>query len=150
DRVYNPDRQSIPTVLRQTFQDSGIEINFVGFRWAEGEEAQARRQFETIEELPVAGKFYSVGNARALTAALDRAMKPRLRYRVVQEDNVLPPNMPAAGLSITPPGANDRWFPGGLLPGGYKVEVDSGRRVRQNITLKRGDLLLLELVARGG
>src|SRR6185437_11093796 len=131
DREYNPDRQSIPAVLRQTFQDSGIEINLVGFRWAEGEEVQARRQFSVIEKLPVAGEFYSVTDTRALTTTLDRAMRPRLRYRVVQDDNVLPPNMPSGGLSITPPDANDRWFPGGLPPAGYKVEVHSGRRLRQ-------------------
>src|SRR4029079_2721588 len=73
----------------------------------------------------------------------------RLRYWVDREDHEKLAEVPAEGLELSLPGANDRWyrFPDSLPPGGYKMRVDTNRRLLQNVIVNRGDLLLLSLGA---
>jgi len=153
DAEWNPGgKKSIPTALREAFGRSDIEINVIGYRVADpAEEEAARQQFKVIEELPRPGKFYSVKQAADLNAVLEGALRKRLRCWVEGEDNILVLGMAADGLDVSPPGADDRWLPAGLAPGGYQVVVEARDRPRKDVAFDRGDLLLVKLAetARG-
>jgi hypothetical protein len=151
DREFNPTRKDIPTALRDAFWDSGIEVNVVGFKVVDTEEAQARKQFQAVAELPAAGKFYTVNETGVLAAVLDRALRQRLRYWVETQENVPAAGMPEAGLDVSRSGASDQWFQAGLDPRLYKLRVQADRRLETTLAIDRGDLLLVNLtsLARG-
>src|SRR5207237_4113194 len=88
DRELNPGKKSIPVVLREAFQSSGIVLNIVGFKVEDAEEEKAKEQFQVIEDLPLPGKFFTVTDGRELAATLERAMKQALRCRMDRSDNV--------------------------------------------------------------
>ncbi len=147
DAVMNPKKQDIPTVLRREFQGAGIELNVVGFKVSSREEAQARKQFQVVEHLFPPGKFCTVGQSETLAAALDSALRQRLRYWVEQYDGRPAAGMPAAGLEVSRGEANDQWIPDGLVPGGYTVRGHASQVLQKPIAVGRGDLLLLRLAA---
>jgi hypothetical protein len=142
-------KKSIATALQEEFQDSGIVVNVVGFKFpTKEEEDRARQQFQVLEKLTPPGRFYATNEAGKLAAELREAMRQRLRYWIDREDHERIPEVPAEGLELSS-GGNDRWFrfPDSLPPGGYKVRVDTTRRLLQNVIVNRGDLLLLNLGA---
>jgi hypothetical protein len=151
DNRFGKDKKtdkSIATTLREAFQDSGITVNVVGFKFESKEEEDlARRQFKVLETLTPPGRFFATNEAGKLAAQLREAMRQRLRYWIDREDNEKLPEIPETGLELSARG-NDRWyrFPESLPPGGYKKRVDTNRRVLQNVIVNRGDLLLLDLV----
>lgn len=147
DRALNPDQKDIPSFLRETFKDSGISVNIIGFKAGE-EEAAARKQFQVIEELPTPGHYYTVNETRELAATLALALRQRLHYGVETEENLPVLSRFERGLDMGEPGGSDQWFPGVLAPGGYKVWAQADRRVEATIALGRGDRLLLNLTAR--
>jgi hypothetical protein len=149
DRALNPARKDIPTVLREAFHDSGIVLHVVGFKVESREEAKAQEQFKVVEDLPLPGKFSTVTESRELAGVLERALRQRLHYWVDRADNVAAAGLPAAGLEVSPAGANDQWPAGGLAPGGYQVRVHAHHPLRKSLILDRGDLLLVRLVAGG-
>ena len=140
--------KSIETTLRDAFQDSGIVVNVVGFKFDSREEEDlARSQFKVLETLTPPGQFFATNEAGKLAAQLREAMRQRLRYWIDREDNEKLPEIPDSGLELSAGSGNDRWyrFPESLPPGGYKMRVDTNRRVLQNVIVNRGDLLLLNL-----
>ena len=142
--------KSIATTLHDAFQDSGITVNVVGFKFVSKEEEDlARRQFKVLETLTPPGRFFATNEAGKLAAQLREAMRQRLRYWIDREDNEKLPEIPDTGLELSSGSSNDRWyrFPESLPPGGYKMRVDTNRRVLQNVIINRGELLLLNLVA---
>ena len=50
-------------------------------------------------------------------------------------------------MNVSRVGANDQWFPGPLLPGGYTIQLLSDKRRTKSFELNRGDLLLVTLSA---
>ena len=88
DRELNPDGLDVPTFLTQTFRDSGIVVNVVGYKFADGEERKAEDQFKVVEKLPLPGKFVSVHQEPAVATVLDRSLRQGLRYWVDGADNV--------------------------------------------------------------
>lgn len=145
DSFANPHKTPIPIAIRALFQDSGIEVNIVGYKVVGPEAERARAQFRVIEELPIPGKFYEVNDAANLASVLSKAMGHRLRYWVEGEDNVLVSGTPSQGLTTSRIGANDRWFAPALAPGGFKLVIDPLRRQSRNIALNNGDLLIVQL-----
>ena len=97
-----------------------------------------------IEALPIPGKFYEVNEAGELADALSKALRPSLRASVETVGNV-----PFRPLSVGSTGADWRWSEPGLPPGGYRLVARAGERVEREITLNRGDLLLVQLAERG-
>ncbi len=151
NRFERPDKagkkKSIATALRQGFKDSGIGINVVGFKFpSKEEEDRARAQFRVLEELTPPGRFYATNEAAKLSADLQLAVRQRLRYWIDREDNEKLRDFPEAGLEPRA-GDNDIWFrfPDTQTAAGYKMRVDTDRRVLQNVVVNRGDLLLLNL-----
>jgi hypothetical protein len=145
DTLWNPRKTPIPLAIRAAFENSGIEVNIVGYKVVGQEAERARAQFKVIEQLPVPGKFYEVNEAQALAGVLGKAMGRRLRYWVEGQDNVLVAGLPSEGLITTPVGANDHWFAPALAPGGYKLVIDPIRRQERCLAFNHGDLLVVQL-----
>lgn len=145
DRELNPNKLSIPAFLTETFRDSGIVVNMVGYKVVDREQKKAEEQFKVVEKLPLPGKFVTVNEARQLAATLDLSLRQSLRYWVDSEVNV-PLSAALAGVEVTPLGANNQWYPGGLNPGAYKVRVQTNRRLEKGVVIGSGDLLLVNLV----
>ncbi len=149
DQELNPNKIDIPTFLTQTFRDSGIVVNMVGYKVVNAEMKRAEQQFKVIEKLPLPGKWVTVSESKELAGILERAMRQQLRYFVDREDNVPLPNQ-NGGTEVSLLGANDQWFPHGLKPRGYKVRVLTDRRLEKDIAIRPADLLLVDLLTRDG
>jgi hypothetical protein len=145
DKEYNPKKKDIPTFLTETFRDSGIILNIVGYKVVNQEEKQAEAQFKVIESWPLPGMFVTVSDVKALGDSLGNALSQSLHYWVDREDNVPVPG-PKGGVDVSALGANDQWFPSGLPPALYKLRVHTDQRLIRNIAIARGDLLLVNLV----
>ena len=150
DSVYNPTRKPVSTFLFDSFADSQIEVNIVGFKVIDDEEEAARRQFDVVSKFPVPGQWYSIDRAESLTATLDKAIKQKLRYRLETTHNEPAPGMPSAGLDISRLGQNNQWYPGGLDAGVYELLLRGVVGPKSNVLLGGGDLLLVELTSTGG
>jgi hypothetical protein len=145
DAQFNPDKKSIPAMLQEKFQDSGIAVHIVGFRIPGKEIQTAHAQFKEIEDLKPPGKFYTVNDAAELAAALSKATRQRLAYWIDRQDNAPVAGVPEGGLDVTVQGANDQWFPGGLDPGGYKVRLNTPQAMHKSVVIDLGDLLLVQI-----
>lgn len=143
------DKPDIATALRSAFDGTGIAVNIVGFKVVQEEAVHAQRQFSVVESFDPPGKFVTVDQADSLASALDAALQQRLRYKIETYDNLPLADLPPAGLDISTTGSGDRWFPGGLKPGNYRLRV-AGDRAAVDATINRGDLLLLQLGESAG
>lgn len=143
DAEYNPEKKDIPTLLEENFRS--IQIDFIGFKISDAEEAKAREQFQVIEQLPIPGHFYSVKDSAKLIAALRNALPQKLRYWVDRADNRPLFGKQNSGLDVSVDGENDQWIPGGLPPGNYQVRVYTDQRLTARFALSQSDLLLMEL-----
>lgn len=148
DKELNPHQLPIPVYLTQAFRDSGIVLNIISYKPTGEEQKEAEAQFKVVEKLPLPGKFVRVDDAKALAGTLELALRQSLRYWIDTEDNV--PLPPPGGVDMTPLDANDRWYPGGLTPGTYKLRTQTDRLLTRNITLDRGDLLSIDLLSAEG
>lgn len=146
DPQLNPRGQSIPDFLTSAMAHSGIELNIIGFRMSDEDQAKAWKQFEVVGHLFPPGHFVPVSESQTLAAALRAGLKQHLRYWVAHYDNRLLERMPADGLTVGDAQGNDQWLPGGVEPGFYKVRMQAGRRIEKGVGLEGGDLLLLRLV----
>ena len=153
DNRFDKDPQfhgkTIPDVLKDAFQDAGVAIRLVGFNFAEGEEEKAYEQFKVIEGLPLPGSFVSIRDADKLAAELEKGLRRKVRYWVDQEDGGRLPEVPEAGLDVSPNGGNDSWFtlPDKIASSGFKVRVQTNRRWQQDISVGPGELLPLQVLA---
>src|SRR5262249_966229 len=100
--------KTIPGVIKEEFQDAGIVINLIGFRFAGKEEAKAYEQFKVIESLPLPGKFVAVEEADKLAVELEKALKQKIRYWVDREDYERLLEVSEGGLDVAVRGPNDR------------------------------------------
>lgn len=144
--ALNPGGLSIPQFLLQQFQNSGIEVNVVGFKVVNAEEEAAQAQFEVVQDFEIPGRWYSVSQAENLVDTLDLAMRQKLRYWVLLPDGNYAPGCPPSGLDASHKDYNNQWFPGGLAPGVYTVRVKAEQLIDRTVILNRGDLLLIDLV----
>ncbi|QDU62430.1 hypothetical protein Pan216_32970 [Planctomycetes bacterium Pan216] len=146
DTTLNPGGLDISAFLYESFQNTGIEVNMIGFKVVNTEESQAKRQFDVIQDFPLPGRWYSVSQAADLVGALDQAMRQELRYWVLTPDGALAPGCPEEGLRASSLGQPISWYPQGLAPGVYQVRVKTDQLLQKEIALNRGDLLLIDLV----
>jgi hypothetical protein len=149
DRELNPRNLDIPAFLTETFRNTGIALNVVGYKVSTAEARAAEEQFRVVTQLTPPGRFVTVDDARRLAAVLDDSLRPVLPYQVDREDNV--PVLPAGAGEplVTPFGGNAQWFPGGLNPALYQLRVQADRRIQKTIAVQRGDLLLVDFVPTG-
>ncbi len=142
DKETNPKGQDVPTLLRDSFRKSGIELNVVGFRMSAKEETQGWKQFQVVQSLFPPGAYCTVSESESLAEALDAALRQRLRYWVETCNHQDVKGMPIRGLEVSRTGENDQWYPGALDPGNYFLQVNADQRLDKEIALNRGDRLL--------
>lgn len=146
DAEINPTGMDIPTFLTSQFQNTAIVVDVIGFKVGAGEVESARRQFSVVKSFSLPGDWYAVDQAQDLADTMSRAISRRLRYWVERESGVLAPGCPENGVEANGVGSGPVWFPQGLEPGAYWLRLRGDQLVRRNAVLKRGDLLLLNLV----
>ncbi len=146
DKEINPQGKHVPTLLRDAFDKSGIELNIIGFRMQAEEAAQGAAQFKVVRSLSPPGQFCTVSESESLAEALDTALRQQLRYWI---DPLRTPgarqSIPVA-MDVSETGTNDQWYPGGLAPGNYLVALNAANKIETPIALNRGDRLLLQLL----
>ena len=75
------------TSLRSYFDGSDIAVNVIGYRPDPAEQDQVRAQFEAVKQFRIPGSDSRPPGCRELIAALDRAMRPALRYALTTGEN---------------------------------------------------------------
>ncbi|QDU95982.1 vWA domain-containing protein [Lignipirellula cremea] len=136
--------QTVSQALNQAFRNSGIEVNLLGFKVANQEMEQAKKQFQVVETWMPPGKYYLLSQASELESQLTAAAAPHLRYWVQNYDNRTLPGLPADGLDVSQPNSNLRWLPGGADPGGYQLRFSEQSAKQTPVLIRGGDLLLLQ------
>jgi hypothetical protein len=82
DAKLNPNKKDIPTFLTETFRNSGITLNIVGYKVASEEAKQAEAQFKVVESWPLPGMFVTVNDVKTLNDSLGNALRQSLHYWV--------------------------------------------------------------------
>jgi hypothetical protein len=143
--------KDIAAFLRESFKDTGIQINMITVPLTDPALVQKlQTQFRVIEELPVAGRFYDADRPVDLVTSLRTVFRQELTYRVVGEDRRPIPGISARDVTVSRLDADDIWCPWPLPAGGYRVQVHGDRPQEADVALDGGDLLLLTLGDRGG
>jgi hypothetical protein len=152
DAQYNPQHRSIEEYLKETFDDSDIQILMVTFKVPEKERASAQRQFEKLKLLRRRpARFSFADNVTALTRQLREMLEPRdLRCRVEHPGDDQPVDVsddPDHELRVSREGEN--LIPTkAVLPRGYLLHMPLD--VRQEVFLNPGDVLLLDVKGERG
>ena len=152
DKVLNPQGQSIPAFLSETFKEGKVQVNVVGFRAPDpATEAKMKAQFKSIETLPIPGKFYYLDDLQSLGINLQVVTRQELTYRLVPDDRDAAA-APAGDLDVPVGRLEDDagWYPGPLPAGGYRVGLTGDPRGRREVALDGGDQLLLSLSEKAG
>ncbi len=140
----NRPRAEIDDVLRRAFATSDVEINIVGYKIAK-EETEVKNQFRVIQEFHRPGTFYPVRQAEELADTLAKALRPTLRYSVQSVGNVeVNGEIVLGDTSSEAAGFKE------LAPGGYKLVVEAGGRFEREMTINRGDHLVVKMGERRG
>jgi hypothetical protein len=121
-----------------------IELNIVGFKIAAAEMAKSWEQFRVVETLFPPGVFCTVSENETLVAALDQALRQRMKFQLQTSDRQHPTG-DRSGVEVSTVGSNDQWYPQRLEPGNYWIALNSAQPVERSVTLRRGDHLLLRL-----
>jgi hypothetical protein len=141
----NPKRLKIADFVTERFRSSGIRINMVFFTPA-GNQAEidtARNNFApALKRLNPPGWFVTADNIGELKENLRRGIKQKLTYQVFKPDQ---PPVNEDAIDVTEPGATDNWSKP-LEPGIYTLRVNADRTYNQDIDLKKGDRLVVNLV----
>ncbi len=145
DKETNPEGKDVPSLLRQAFHGSDIEVNIVGFKITATDMTKSRQQFRVVESLFPPGKYVTVSESETLAEALDIALRQRMKYWIETNNHHNIASQPARGLEVSTSGTNDQWYPGHLQPGSYWVDVYGAQPIEKAIALQRGDQLLLRL-----
>jgi hypothetical protein len=142
DKEFNPDKLPVPELLLAAFKGTRINVQVVGFEVVEKEEAAAREQFAALGKLTPPGGFTTVRKIDDVARAVERSLKPDLRYQL------LGPNAyRSEAVGIAAQGESNRW----LVPpaeGDYRLRT-LGVPLDQSVSLGRGRALLLELAGDG-
>ncbi|MFO0850726.1 MAG: vWA domain-containing protein [Gemmataceae bacterium] len=150
DRTLNPDKLDFPTLLAKLFRDSGIAVHVVGFRVVPAELDAVKKQFAGLGTPDLPGSFTTADHVDELFAALRRALRPELRYRVDTEDQLPVAGVGDDGLLVGGGPGSDRWVTAGLDPAGYRLKVRGWQRAEADIALAPGDRLLLKVGREAG
>ncbi len=147
DRQINPDGLDVAAALQANFASSDIAVNVIAFRVHDPKDQQdVRLQFERVAKFHVPGLFATAEGSRALIEALDRAIRPALRYTIDSGENGPVSAASALGFPVQPAQAGTLGEAQGLLSGGYQLRLltADGRRCR--FAINDGDWLLVDIL----
>jgi len=148
---YNPNKMSIHDFVVAGFKPLNIRVNMIFFTPAGDklEIARARENFEgALRQLEPPGNFVLANNLGELIATLKRGIRQKLTCEILK-----PPDWTQVGeepLEATGPGDADKWWTSGLEPGTYKLRVHADKPYEQEIDLKKGDRIVIQLVEGPG
>ena len=158
-RALNPEGKiDIPEFLAQKFRDAGIRVTVVYFRSsgleadekkAEEEELRmARKNFEEpLQKLESPGQFIEAKNLGQLSESLRAGLEQKLVCQILMADKTPAGDEP---LDVTrSKGDLPRWWTAGLDIGSYTLRVLADRIYDQEVDLKAGDRLMVDLVDDG-
>lgn len=145
DKEINPGGKDVPTLLKDAFRKSGVELNIVGFRMSPKEEPEGWKQFKVVESFFPPGMFCTVSESASLAEALDAALRQRLRYWIENTNHQNLKGVPVRGLEVGRTGENNQWYPAALKPGNYFLQINADQRIDKPIALNRGDRLLVRV-----
>ncbi len=140
--------------LRDTFKDTGILVNVIGFELKEltdkDEIAGYKEYKDAIEAL--GGKVQPVDKSEDLARELERFIM-QFRFWIEPENpNVQLDEQTEGGNRISRMGENLSWIEV-PAPGGYWVRLQANRKYRnameQRVSIERGDKLVLNLIWKG-
>jgi len=147
DRQANPNGLDVAASLRSYFAGSDIAVNVIGFRVASpAEQQQVRMQFEEVERFRVPGLFATAEASPALIEALDRALRPALRYAIDSSENGPVPAPSPLGFEVQPAQAGTLGEPRGLQSGSYQLRLMTPDERRCRFEINDGDWLLVKIV----
>lgn|GEM_PF-3039563 len=142
---YNPNRLSVKDFIVAGFKPLGITVNMVFFTPA-GDKKEIERAKDrfgpALVQLEPRGSFRMAKDLRELIATLQRGLIQKLTCQILKPDGTPVDDEP---LDVTDPNAEERWCRG-LKPGVYKLRVHAGSNLDQDIDLRNGDRIIVELV----
>jgi hypothetical protein len=142
---YNPNRLSVKDFIVAGFKPLGITVNMVFFTPAgnKNEIDRARDRFgPALAQLEPRGSFRMAKDLKELIATLQRGLIQKLTCQILKPDGTPVADEP---LDVTDPNEEERWCRG-LKPGVYKLRVHAGSNVDQDIDLRNGDRIIVELI----
>ena len=147
DRQANPNGLDVAASLGAYFAGSDIAVNVIAFRVASAaEQQQVRAQFEAVERFHVPGMFATTDEGPALIAALDRAMRPALRYAIDSAENGPIPAPSPLGFPVQPAQAGSPGEPQKLPAGSYQLRLLTADTRRCRFAINDGDWLLVNIL----
>jgi hypothetical protein len=142
---YNPGSLSVKDFIVSGFKPLGITVNMVFFTPA-GNPAEidlAKANFgPALAQLEPRGSFKQAKDIKELIANLQRGLTQKLTYQILKPDGTPVTDEP---LDVTDPLAEEQWCRG-LKPGVYKLRVHADVNRDQDIDLRNGDRLIIDLV----
>ncbi|MFO0890561.1 MAG: hypothetical protein U0790_15635 [Isosphaeraceae bacterium] len=142
---YNPNRLSVRDFIVNGFRPMGITVNMVFFTPAGRKEEidTARSRFgAALAQLEPRGSFTTAKDLKELVATLQRGLIQKLTCQILRADGSPADDQP---LEVTAPNEQERWCRG-LKPGAYKIRVHAGTTLEQDIDLRAGDRMIIDLV----
>lgn len=147
DVSLNPQGQDVATFLLETFGNTNIEVNVVGFQVESKNADVAKQQFDAVRYFHRPGKWYTASNASELVSAIQSMIRPQLRYLVERENSVLVSGMAKTGIVMSPPGGELHWLSKGVPSGGYLLRLAQKPAITSNVVFEPGDLLVARLTS---
>jgi hypothetical protein len=147
--TYNPKRSSKPDFIVNNFKPLNIQVNMIFFTPAgnPAELGRARRDFEgALNRLEPKGGFVKADDLAELKDTLKRGIRQKLTYQILRPDKT--PVIDQV-FDVTGPSDADKWSIG-LKPGSYTLRVLADQPYDQEIDLKKGDRLVVNLVDTPG
>lgn len=145
DSANNPGRSTAADVIRQTFANTGVALNVIGFRVEPHETKSTADSMAVVRDLLPPGKYVQVDQAENLVNAIRNCLAAEVKYeirRLVDKDS-----QPLIRFSESPATGAIRWSEGDLEPGTYELRgVLAGRSpqpIATTIVLNPGDRMLL-------
>ncbi len=137
----NPNRESLPALLRVKFREGGVIVHAVGFPTKDTDDKAAAESLrEFVEGLPTPGKYVVAPDLDDLIAALRAGLSSRLTARLIPQDGK------PIDLDVTPGGTADRWAK--VPAGSYRLTTTTGlaasaSSATADVRLADGDRLLI-------
>jgi hypothetical protein len=148
DRQINPNGLDVAAGLRASFASSDIAVNVVAFRVTDPKDQQeVRMQFEGVTTFDAPGLFATAEESQSLVEALDRAMRPALRYTIDAGDKGPVSAAAALGFPVQPAQAGTLGETQGLLSGGYQLRLLTADVRRCRFAINDGDWLLVNILS---
>jgi Mg-chelatase subunit ChlD len=136
---------TIKSFLRREFADSDIQVSVIGFEAKELPKEEKEGDIEFRQALPaINGQFYDADNTDLLMEYLTRSLL-HMYFQVYPDNGRDVADRQDEGENISQSEKNWRWVH--LDPDIYRIRVPSLRSLKQQIDIRPGDALLLDLVS---